>query len=76
MKEERSVYVALLEEGVDVWRPVAAEHVRGDEYRLCGPTPEGEIWEFQPGDVVRCQQRTFSDGASGLVAIARVERNA
>jgi Periviscerokinin family len=56
--------------------PVDAEHVRADEYALHGPIPEGEVWQFQPGDVVRCRAWTFSDGSSGLVAFARVQRDA
>jgi hypothetical protein len=71
MREQLSVYVALPEEAVDVWRPVAAEHVGGNEYRLCGVVPEDEVWQFQPGEVVRCEERRFSDGTRGLVAIAR-----
>jgi hypothetical protein len=69
------VYVALLDEGVGVWRPVEATHVRDDEYLLAGPVPEGETWQFQPGEVVRCRDRTFSDGTTGLSAFARVERD-
>jgi hypothetical protein len=67
------VYVALLDEGVEVWRPVDAEHVADDEYVLSGPVPEGEAWEFQPGDVVRCRARTFSNGTTGLVASAQAQ---
>jgi hypothetical protein len=37
---------------------------------LFGPIPEGEVWEFQHGDVVHCQEWTFSDGSTGLVAFA------
>ena len=31
-----TVYVSLLGEGVDVWRPVSAEHIREDIYRIVG----------------------------------------
>jgi hypothetical protein len=71
MPEQLCVHVALLGEAVDVWRPVAAQHVRGDEYRLAGPVPADEVWEFQPGEVVRCEERSFSDGTRGLVATTR-----
>jgi hypothetical protein len=71
MREPHCVYVALVGEAVDVWRPVAAEHVTGDAYRLCGPVPEDEVWEFQPGEVVRCEERSFDDGTQGLVAAGR-----
>ena len=76
MEEELSVYVALLEEGIDVWRPVAARHVRDDEYQLGGPVPDGEVWQFQPGEVVRCETRRFPDGTSGLVATDRAPHGA
>ena len=75
MKEKSQIYVALLDEGVDVWRPVDAERVQGDDYKLAGSVPDGEKWEFQPGDVVRCHERTFADGHTGLCAFARVEHD-
>jgi hypothetical protein len=53
----KTVYVALLDEGTDCWRPVQAEHMSGDVYRLCGPKHEDEVWEFQPGELVRCKPR-------------------
>jgi hypothetical protein len=58
------VYVCLLDEGVDVWRPVSAEHVEGDRYRIVGepPDPEDEKWEFLPGQVVRCRLQQLSEG--------------
>ena len=70
------VYVALIDEGVECWRPVDARHVRDDQYLLAGVVPEDEVWEFQPGETVFCYQRTFQDGATGLVAVARVQRDA
>jgi hypothetical protein len=68
MDEPCVVYVALLGEGTEVWRPVAAEQVGPDLFRLLGPAPEGESWEFGPGAVVRCRERAFAGGARGLVA--------
>jgi hypothetical protein len=60
MSKRTTVYVALLDEHVDVWRPVQAEHVGGDLYRLTGERPDDEVFPFSPGDVVRCQMRTLS----------------
>jgi len=76
MSERRTVHVYLPDEAVDVWRPVEAEHLGRDEYRLIGPVPEDEVWEFQPGDVVRCRERGFEGGARGMVAFALVESGA
>jgi hypothetical protein len=63
-----TVYVYLLDEGTDVWRPVAAEHVRDDVYRLVGEPSDGtETWQFETGQNVRCKQRQLS-GGTRLVA--------
>jgi hypothetical protein len=63
------IYVYLLDEGTDVWRPVDAEKVADDLYRLIGSPPDDtENWEFQTGSVVRVENRTLSDGPA-LVAV-------
>ena len=63
-----TIYIQLLNEGVDVWRPVDATHLADDRYRIEGDVPDGEDWQFQPGTVVRCDWMTFSDGERGLTA--------
>ena len=55
-----TVYVELLHEGVDVWRPVQAEHLGGNLYRLAGDKPADEVWAFAVGDVVKCEDRRLS----------------
>lgn len=60
MNNRTTVYVALLNEGVDVWRPVQADHIGGDLYQLTGEQPDDEAWAFAVGDVVRCRERTLS----------------
>jgi hypothetical protein len=62
------VFVALLNEGTEVWRPVDAEHLGGDLYRLLGLVPDDESWQFQPGDTVHCAAKVFREG-NALVAI-------
>lgn len=52
-----TVYVPLLDEGIDVWRPVKAEHVEADLYQLTESPPDDEVWPFAAGDVVRCELR-------------------
>lgn len=71
-----TIYVYMPDEAVEVWRPVEAEPV-GDAFRIVGGCPDGERWEFQPGDVVRCEtrmltQRGFAEMRPTLVAIERV----
>jgi hypothetical protein len=68
MTGSRPIYVALLGEGTTVWRPVAAEPVGPGAFRLLGPVPPGESWQFQPGEVVRCREYVFSDGSRVWVA--------
>ena len=63
------LYIALLDEAVDCWRPVAAEDLGSGLFRLVGAVPEGEVWEYQPGEVVNARERVFADGERGLVAI-------
>jgi hypothetical protein len=64
-----TVYVALRDESVDVWRPVEAEQLTESIYRLADAPPlEGEVWEFAAGSMVRCERRELSEG-SALVAV-------
>jgi hypothetical protein len=49
------VYVRLLDEGVDVWRPVPAVDLGDGRYELAATEdydPTIETWEFVPGSVV------------------------
>ena len=68
------IHVYLLDEGVDAWRPASAEHIRDDIYKITGTPPnDTEKWEFNQGDIVRCRQKKFDDGKSGLVAYEKVK---
>lgn len=73
MNETKTVFVALLNEGTEVWRPVPAVQIQGNLFKLGGSIPEDEEWQFLPGQVVECESKTFSGGTSGLVAIQSVE---
>ena len=68
------IHVALLGEGVDVWRPVLATPLGGGLYQIttANPDPEAERWQFGPGDIVRCEPHKFSEGTNGLVAVEKV----
>jgi hypothetical protein len=63
------VYVALRDEAVDCWRPVAAEELGSGLFRIVGAVPEGEAWQYQPGEIVNVRDHVFSDGSRGLVAV-------
>jgi hypothetical protein len=64
MTDIAQIYVALLDEGVDVWRPVQAERLSGTTYRIVSQPYDRDIesWQFEPGDVVLCEMVESSDG--------------
>jgi hypothetical protein len=57
----RTIYIALIDEGVDVWRPVEAREDIDGTFRLPDQAPAGELWQFPPGSIVRCE-RQLADG--------------
>ena len=66
------VYVELLDEGVETWRPTKALRLGDGLFRLLEPPyydPEDELWDFLPGSVVRLRNATFYTGTKGLLAI-------
>lgn len=70
---QTTVFVRLLDEGTDVWRPANAKHVRGMVYRLSSvETPDDEAWEFAPGSLVRVERRMLSDGETLVVVDAAI----
>lgn len=54
-----TIYVALLDEGTAVWRPVEAERLRDGRFQIvsANPDPETETWEFPSGSIVQCEER-------------------
>lgn len=64
------IYVALLDESVDVWRPVLAKPLYDDVYRIVDQPYDraDERWQFEPGDDVVCAP-TEADGVRILAAI-------
>lgn len=63
------VFVNLLDEGVDVRRPVLAVLIGGSTYRICEQPYDRntEAWEFEPGRFVTCEQ-VPADGGTVLAA--------
>jgi hypothetical protein len=64
MTNTAQIYVALLDEGVDVWRPVQAERLSDSTYRILSQPYDRSIetWEFEPGELVLCEMVESSDG--------------
>lgn len=64
MSDLTEIFVSLLDEAVDVWRPVQAEHIQGKVYRIIDQPYDREIetWRFEPGDEVVCELTDASDG--------------
>lgn len=62
------IYVYLLDEGVDSWRPIKAEFISENKYKIIvQEIPSDEIWEFQPESIVKCMTKE-KDGESILIA--------
>jgi len=60
-----TIYVRLLDEGTDVFRPSSAIALGGDVYELLRPDsydPDDECWEFEPGSRVHALPRQSADG--------------
>ena len=69
-----TIFVALVGEGVDVWRPVQARPLDSWHFRIVGVERDtkGENWQFPAGAVVKCENRQFADGSTGAVAVEQV----
>lgn len=72
---EETIYVALLGEGLDVWRPVKARRLSGDRYLILEQEYDRDVetWASEPGTVVECR-RELRDGRELVIAVRAVER--
>jgi hypothetical protein len=70
------IYIPLLDEGVNVWRPTQAERLSDGSYHVL-PTPDydpdDEKWEFPPGSRVVCERNRLSRGEV-LAAVSLAQR--
>jgi hypothetical protein len=57
-----TVYLKLRNEGTDVWRPVEAEPVGPNQYRILSQPIEGETWPVAQNEIVQCEPRILSGG--------------
>ncbi|PWU22281.1 MAG: hypothetical protein C5B49_01035 [Bdellovibrio sp.] len=75
MGSSETIFVRLLEEGIDVWRPVLAEVTHTPNvYRIVGIpdglVPSDEILEFPIGSIVKCESKLL-EGRKEKVAVTR-----
>ncbi|MCP5468593.1 MAG: hypothetical protein H7A32_04925 [Deltaproteobacteria bacterium] len=57
---EKNIYIKLLEEGTNVYRPVPAIEVKKNIYQVKGEEiydPEDEVWEFKPSTHVIVEEQ-------------------
>ncbi len=69
IKEE--IYVPLMNEGTQVWRPTMGEKLGHLIYRVMpinGYIPADEEWKFLPGTVVVCKE-SMRWGKKALIAV-------
>jgi len=59
-------YMALLNEGTDVWRPVELSET-GGVLIVVGKEPDDEEWQFKPGSIVRLDRQQHSDGEVDVI---------
>jgi hypothetical protein len=60
--QTETIYMYLPDEAVDVWRPVQVEKLGADRYRILGPVPEDEVWQFPPGSIVGVHLKRIEGG--------------
>jgi hypothetical protein len=65
---EAVIYIPLLAEGTDCWRPVRAVQVGEDLFEVVDDISAGETWAFAPHSRLRCRKHVFTDGSTGLGA--------
>jgi hypothetical protein len=66
------IFMPLLNEGTDCWRPVHAKKHSDGVFEILGIMPAGEEWQFTPGKRVRCRPKLFADGSTAPVAFELV----
>lgn len=70
-----TICVRLLNEGVETARPVPAQSLGEQIYKILLPEdydPEDEEWEFLPGETVRCEQTEWNEKGSINLATEKV----
>jgi hypothetical protein len=65
---ETVIYMPLVEEGTDCWRPVRAVRIAEDIFEIIDQIPSDESWKFAPASRVRCRNRIFGGDGEALEA--------
>lgn len=55
------IYIRLLDEGTEVYRPVKAMKVSKNIYKINSKPSDDEVWEFLYGDHLICKDKKCSD---------------
>jgi hypothetical protein len=55
-----TLYLKLRNEGTDVWRPVEAEPVAANLYRILSHPVEHEDWPVTQNEIVECENQILS----------------
>lgn len=71
----QTIYMPLLNEGVDVWRPVQAVKRSNGYYEVTSKNdnPDDEIWAYKTGDIVSCELKEPDGKEKHLVIIKKIE---
>ncbi|HEV3510718.1 MAG TPA: hypothetical protein VGS05_03380 [Candidatus Sulfotelmatobacter sp.] len=72
---EKTIYMPLVGDGTECWRPVRAVQVGDDIFEISDKLPENESWAFSPHCRVRCRDKVFADGHAGMVVFAYAIEN-
>lgn len=61
---DRTIYIKLVNEPVDVWRPVRAREIDKNTYEILMQEYDGQIeeWQFKPGEIVICERISLESG--------------
>jgi hypothetical protein len=63
------IYMRLMDEGTEVFRPVRVKLLEGSLYQIDeSEVPEDERWEFEPGEIVSVRLVVTESGSEILVA--------
>jgi hypothetical protein len=73
----KTIYIKLLNEGTDSWRPTSGEKIGENLYKVLSIdnyNPEIEEWEFIPGTIVKCELQKKSDRGEPEEIIVAIEK--